>query len=134
MKLKELVKQAEGVGIAIIVEKEDTPEENWSVHLLNFNDFKLESILVNSQGSGLHNGEEVKTSQLRHFIGSVEANKTAQVELITPDVFVLNNQFWVSYYVDGKIYDKKFIFEADTIKLDKLVCIDDLNAKGIIKL
>ena len=37
------------------------------------------------------------------------------VELIDPAVFRLTNQYWVSYYRDRQIFDRKFLFVPDSI-------------------
>ncbi len=131
MKINELRNEAKDVAVAIILENEEL--NTWSIHLLNFNDFQIENVLINSSGSGTNPlGESIKTSQLRHFFEYIPANTTQQIEIITPEVFHLDNQYMVTYFSENKLYDKKFIFKANTIKPENLSFIDDLNAKGII--
>ena len=134
MNLKDLRNDAEGIGVAVILESEGLPDEHWTVHIINFNDHDVHSILVNSSGFGERDGQEIKTSQLRHFIENIPAQGTAAVETITPEVFDINNQYFVTYYVEKHIFDKKFIFAANSIDKENLQLIEDLNAKGIIKL
>ena len=52
--------------------------------------------------------------------------------MITPDVFHLNNEYWVSYYIGNQIFDKKFIFVPDSIREENLILIENLNLKGIL--
>ncbi len=132
MKLEGLRKKASGIALAAIVKDEGTPEENWSVHLINLNDFPLENVLISSFGFATIDGEELKTSQLRHYIELIAGNSSQQIELITDEVFHLNNQYMVTYYLDKNIFDKKFTFESHSIDKSKIHPIDDLNAKGIL--
>ena len=121
----------EGVTLAI---KLDTSKEepHWTVHLINSNDFELENVMVASKGYGKQNGEEQLTSTLRHFFEQVGARSVQQVEVITSEVFHLFNEYWVSYYVDRKVFDKKFTFVPDSIQEENLMFIPELNAKGVL--
>ena len=132
MKLEELRKKASGIAIAAIVQDEGMPEETWSVHIINLNDFPLENVLINSFGFGSIDGEEIKTSQFRHYIEQIRGNSSQQIELISNEVFHLNNQYMVTYYLDKNIFDKKFIFESYSLDKSKIHPIDDLNAKGVL--
>lgn len=122
----------ENVTLAVLKEGENGTTK-WSVHLINNNNFPLENTLVASKGYGeAEGGEEQKTSTLRHFLETIEANSTAQIELITDEVFHLNNEYWLSYYVDGLIHDKRFVFVPDSIQDDNLVFIKELDGYGIL--
>ena len=132
--MKKDIKKPEvrNVTVAIARKVNGQNEEEWSVHLINNNPFDLENTLVASKGYGKQNGEAQKTSTLRHFLETVEANQTAQIELIQPEVFHLNNEYWVSYYVGGQIYDKRFTFVPDSISTENLIYIKELDTKGIL--
>lgn len=131
MKINDLRNEAKDIAVAIILENEEL--NTWSIHLINFNNLQIENVLINSSGSGVNPlGESIKTSQLRHFFEYIPANSTQQIEIITPEVFHLDNQYMVSYFSENKLYDKKFIFKANTISIENLSFIEDLNAKGIV--
>ena len=84
-------------GVTIAIKIDDTsPENQWTVYVINSNDFKIDHVLVASKGYGKKKGEKQQTSTLRHFYDHLEANSTQQVELITPEVFHLFNEYWVS--------------------------------------
>lgn len=121
----------EGVTLAIKLDS-SKEEPHWTVHLINSNDFELENVMVASKGYGKQNGEEQLTSTLRHFFDQVGARSVQQVEVITSEVFHLFNEYWVSYYVDGKVFDKKFTFVPDSIQEENLMFIPELNAKGVL--
>ncbi len=122
----------ENILIAVVLENDDLTNPEWKVYIINRNSKKLENLMITSKGYGKKGGEEQKTSILRHSVPYLDANEYALIEPIQPDVFHLNNEYWVSYYIDDRIYDKKFIFVPDTIKEENLVPIKELGLKGIL--
>ena len=100
--------------------------------LINANDYELSNTLVASKGYGVKDGVEQKTSTLRHFLENVPPHSVAPVETIKPDVFHLNNEYWVSYYAQGKIFDKRFVFVPDSICEENLTFIKELDMEGIL--
>ncbi|MFC5270741.1 hypothetical protein [Adhaeribacter terreus] len=122
----------EGVAIAIAVEQNEIGEDVWNVFLLNNNPYYLDNVLVASKGYGMHEGKEVKTSVLRHMFEQVPSKSAVKVEPIDPAIFHITNEYWVSYYVGDKIYDKKYIFVPESIIAENLVDISLLNTKGIL--
>ncbi|UII28242.1 hypothetical protein LVD15_07400 [Fulvivirga maritima] len=124
--------KVKNVTLAIAKKLNELNVEEWNVYLINNNNFDIENTLVTSTGYGKKDGEEQKTSTLRHFVETVAAKSTALIEPINPDVFHLNNEYWVSYYIGSTIYDKKFIFVPDSIKDEHLVYIKELEMEGIL--
>lgn len=130
--IKDIVRpEVTNVTLAIV---NDSPESEpvWKVYLINNNDHPIENTLVASKGYGLKDGEEQRTSILRHFLDTIPANSAALIEPIHDAVFHLNNEYWVSYYIGRQIYDKKFLFVPDSITLQNLVFIPQLNDRGIL--
>lgn len=124
--------EVKNVTVAIAKKTIEQDKAEWSVYLINQNDHDIENTLVTSKGYGEQGNEIQKTSTLRHFLQTVSANSAALIEPIQEELFHLNNEYWVSYYVDSKIYDKKFIFLPDSIKDEHLTYIKELDAKGIL--
>ena len=125
----------EGVQVAITQSINLVNEAEWEVYLLNYNTYTLHNVLVTSRGYSPKDTKEAyrkETSTLRQMLGSIEAEVGARIELIDPALFSLCNEYWISYYVDDKIYDKKFIFMPDSITEKNLVYIDILNKKGVL--
>lgn len=122
----------EGISVAVATTPNESGVDAWSVYLINNNSFPVENVLVASKGYGILDGEEVKTSVLRHMFERVEAKSFVQVEPIDPAIFHLNNEYWVSYYIDRQIYDKKFIFVPDSITQENLIEIGMLNMQGVL--
>lgn len=107
-------------------------EDEWAVYLLNRGTKKLDTILVSSKGYGTSNGEKQETSTLRHAIPSLDPGSYAKVETIQEEVFHLTNEYWLSYYIDQKIFDKKFLFVPDSIVEENLTEIPELNTLGVL--
>lgn len=106
--------------------------DSWRVYLLNRNRSKLETVMVTSKGYGEKEGEEQKTSVLRHMIPHLESGEYALIESIDPQVFHLNNEYWVSFFIDGQLYDKKYIFVPDSIVKENLSFIPELEMEGVL--
>lgn len=119
------------VTIAVAPDKSKAPE-SWKVYLINNNDVAIENTLVSSTGYGERNGEEQKTSTLRHYLQTVPSRSVALVEPIDPTVFHLNNEYWVSYYIGKEIFDKRFVFVPDSISERNLTFIKELDCEGIL--
>lgn len=120
------------VAVAAVKEKNELGETEWGIYLINLRKETLEGVLVTSQGYGTLNGENVKTSTLRHFIDTLDSNDYARIEPIIDSLFGLNNEYWVSFYINKVMYDKKYIFLPETIKEEYFVNIPVLNKKGVM--
>lgn len=126
------VDSLEGIGVAVVHELNDKMEMVWNVYAINYTQHNLEGVLVSSKGFGTIDGEEKKTSSLRHFLDTMGPLSYAKIEPIQEEVFVLNNEYWMSYYVEGKIYERKYLFPADSIDESKLETVSLINRQGIL--
>ncbi len=122
----------ENISIAVVMESATPEAKNWNVYLVNLKTETITNVLVSSKGYGEKDGEQVKTSVLRHFIGDVGANEYAFIEMIDEQVFGLANEYWLSYYIGSNIYDKKFIFVPESIVESNLIRIPVLNKPGVM--
>lgn len=120
------------VTLAIVLERDNPVKEDWKVYLINNNDVAIKNTIVASTGYGEKNGEEQKTSTLRHFLQTVDAQSTSLIERIDSALFHLNNEFWVSYYIGAELYDKRFVFVPDTIREENLIFIRELDREGVL--
>jgi hypothetical protein len=123
---------AENIALAVVKELNKQHEEEWNVYIINTGDKLLEGVLIASTGYGLINNEERKTTTLRHFIETLDSKTSQKVEMIVEDVFGLNNEYWVSYFSEQNMYDRKFIFLPETIKEENFTTVPILNKKGVL--
>lgn len=121
--------KVEGVSVAIGREKNEIADDyEYSVFVINENNVALENVIVNSSGYS----EDKKTSTLRQYFERMDAHSAIKVEAIQPELFELVNQFWISYYIGGKIYDKKFLFVPDSIRDDNFSYIEAIQLEGVL--
>lgn len=122
----------ENIAVAVALEKETAESKIWYVYLINLKDEPIENVLITSKGYGEKDGEQVKTSTLRHMMPVIEGKATALIEPIDEQTFGLNNEYWVSYYIGRDIYDKKFIFVPESIVEGNFIKLPVLNKVGVM--
>jgi hypothetical protein len=127
--------KVEGVSIVIGKELLKDGSEQWSVFVMNTNEFGIRNVLVTSKGYGEIDGRAKTTGILRHHVKALPPYSAMPIELIEPELFKLCNEFWVSYYKDdgsNHIFDKKFLFLPDSIIEENLSFIPILQMKGVM--
>lgn len=119
---------AKDVYVAAVHEwNEEFLSKDWNAYIINDRTTQIDMVLIVSKG---YDGER-KTSLMRHAIGAVDAKSFQKIELIQDDVLTLNNEFFVTYYADNKIYEKRFVFEKNTVNEHRLSEIPLLEKEGI---
>lgn len=124
--------KVEGVSMAIVRQADAEGGDAWFVYLVNQTASTLENVLVSSRGYGEIDGEARRTSEMRHFLEKLEPRSWARIERIVEDVFGLNNQYWLSFYVNGVLHDKKFIFVPDSILEENFTTVPLMNERGVL--
>lgn len=124
--------EVKNIAVAIITETNELNQEEWNVYLINFKNNPIEGVLVSSRGYGELNQEKRATSELRHFLNIIDPKSFVKIEPIVEDVFGLNNEYWVSFYENKQIFDKKFIFLPESITKENLISIPLINKKGVL--
>lgn len=122
------------VSVAVVQELGEDNTLVYNVYIINEKDVKLEGVLVTSSGyaTDQKTQEQVITSTLRKSLGDVAAHSVQKIEPIMEDLFGLNNEYWVSFWIENKMYDKKYIFLSETIKEEYFVKIPILDKKGVL--
>jgi len=133
MKSDITIPKVENVFLAAVQEWSDDFMENiWNVYLVNDSDFDLDSVMVVSKAFGTIDGEMKKTSLLRHVFMQVPAVSVVKIEMVEKSVLRLNNEFMVTYFIGSTLYDKKFIFKAQSITPDYVEEVPILFVDGVI--
>jgi len=125
----------EGVKVAIIRHLNELNQYDWEVYLLNTNNFTIHDILIASTGyspKDTKKEDKQQTSTLRQHIENMEEHSFLRIELIDSSVFHLCNEYWISYYIDGKIHDKKFIFMPNSLVEANLTTIPLVEKEGVL--
>lgn len=124
--------KVEDIYLAVTRLRNELGAYEWHVRIINKKSQIIHNVLITSKGYGIKDGEEQRTSILRHHIDEIEPGSSAIIEPIDPSVFHLTNEYWVSYYIDRQIFDKKFLFVPDSITEENLSKIDVLEMEGVL--
>lgn len=123
--------QVEDIVMAIVLEEEDG-NNVWNVFLINLHIVPIRNVIVSSRGYGEIEGKKRETSTLRHFYEEIPELEFTRVEPIMENTFGLTNEYWVSFYIDGQVYDKKYIFLPESISEKNFTKIPLLNVEGVM--
>ncbi|MBC7384084.1 MAG: hypothetical protein H7296_14055 [Bacteroidia bacterium] len=129
-----IIESMEGVGIAVVHEFGDHMEMVWNVYAINYTHYMLEGVLVSTKGYGIIDGIDKTTTALRHFLDKIEPLSYLKIEPIQEELFALTNEFWMSYYAEGKMYEKKYIIDPGSINPEKTENVSLLNKQGYLQI
>ena len=133
MKSDIIIPKVENVFLAAIQEWNDDFMDNvWNVYLINDSDFKLDSVMVVSKAFGTIDGEMKKTSILRHAFVEVPSVSVVKIELVEKSLLALNNEFMLTFFIGNTLYDKKYIFKANSINENNVEEVPILFVDGVI--
>lgn len=117
------------VYVAAVLEfNEDFKTHDWNIYLINDGSEAIETVLIVSQGYD----EVDMTAPMRKSIKIVPAKGYAKIEFIDESVFKLDNFFNITYFIDKKMYDKRFELPRHSIVADNAVDLPVLFTKGIL--
>lgn len=124
--------EVEKVAVAIACEEQEGSRV-YNVYLINERNDELEEVIVNSKGYFIHKEtqEHIKTNVLRKRLGNIAPQSAQMIEPIMEDVLSLNNEYWVSFWIGKTMYDKKFVFLAESVIQENFVTLPLLGTKGV---
>lgn len=133
MKKDIVIPEVKDVYMAAIPEwNDDFMERVWNVYLINDGTEPLSNVMVVSKAFGTIEGEMRKTSMLRHGFVEVAADTAVKVEMIETSVLALNNEFMVTFFVGNTLYDRKYIFRANSLTDDALRDVPVIGKPGAL--
>ena len=120
--------KVEDLAIAIV------PEEDgiWQSYVINLKDEPIKNVLINSRGYGEVNGEQIKTTVLRHFFEVIGPLQMHKIEPVPKDLLTLTNEYWVSFNYSDYMYDKKYVFVPGSLDPLNFTIIPFLGTKGVM--
>lgn len=117
------------VHIAIVHEWDDQMlNKNWNAYIINNRNTIIEMAIVVSKGYN----ETQKTATMRHAVGTLEAKSFKKFEPLQEEIFVLNNEFFLTFFADNKLYEKKFLFKKNTINQKNLTPVLLIGQEGFL--
>lgn len=122
------IPKIENVHIVAVKEwDKDFLAQNWNIYLINDRADFIETVLVLSRG----NNKDKKTSTLRHGLKDIAPKKSAKVEFITDEVLGFTNEYLVTFFAQGKLYERKFIFEPNSISDNNVKILPVIDKEGV---
>lgn len=123
------IPQVKNVFIAAVREKhEEYGSLDWNIYLINDRSEAIEGVLIVSKG---YDGNK-ETSTMRHSITNLPPQSFAKVEFLQDEVLQLNNEFSVSFFAEGKMFHKKFVFQKNSINEKALQDLPVMPKKGVL--
>ena len=123
------IPESKGVYLGVIREKNEEFESmEWNAYIINDLDITLEMILIVSKGFD----KELQTSTMRHSVKELPAKSVAKIEFLPEEILGLTNEFAVTYFADGKMYDRTFVFTENSIEESKMVELPIIKTLGIL--
>ncbi len=119
---------AQNVYIVAVREwDEKFTSRQWNVYLVNDREDTIEAVLVMSRGANI----EQRTSVLRHGLGDMTSKTASKIEFITEDVLGFTNEYLVTFFAEGKLFERTFTFEAFSISEKNTKPISILDSEGV---
>ena len=119
---------AKDVYVAIIHEwNEKFLSKDWNAYIINNRTSQIDMVLVVTKG---FDGDR-KTSTMRHGIGIVKAKSFEKIEPLQEEVLALNNEFFVTYYADNKLYEKRYVVTKNSVSENALQQIPIIEKEGV---
>lgn len=126
--------KVENIAVAIVPTEPQNKEGSfWNVYLINLKEKPIQSILVVSTGYGENEqGQPLNTTTLRYFFDFIYPNQIQLIELIECKVFGLTNEYWISFSLDGYLFDKKYVFVVGSLDEKNFTNIPIINQMGVM--
>ena len=123
------IPKVEQVYIAVVNEHNETYQtDDWNAYIINDRDEDLELVLIVSNGYS----EAKKTATFRKKLDLLPKKSYAKIELMTEELFVLNNQFKVSFFIGNTMFDKTYLFRKNSINKKALQPLPLMKVKGVL--
>lgn len=123
------VPKAENVYVVAVKEWDDEfTGQDWNIYVVNDREDEISMVLVMSRGES----DDRKTSTLRLDLGDIQSKSSGKVEFITTEVLGFTNEYLITFFSKNKLYERRFIFEPNSISEENTVKIPVLENDGIL--
>jgi hypothetical protein len=127
-----LMPKVSDVYVAIVKDFNGEEGDEWNAYLVNNKKDPIENAFVSSKGYLTDvKGKETKSSILRHYYKVVPAKTAQKIEIVVEEVLKLNNEYFVSFYHNGQLLDKRFVFLSETIHEKNASNVPVIQKKGV---
>lgn len=103
-------------------------EKNWNVYLINERETAIEVVIVVSTG---YDGDR-KTSIMRHGLDDIPAGHFKKIEMLQEDILTFTNEFFVTFFTGNKLYERRFVFEKNSIRTTNCRALPIMDIEGVL--
>ncbi|MFY0712283.1 hypothetical protein J1D01_01285 [Seonamhaeicola sp. NFXS20] len=123
------IPKVEGVYIAVVNEYNEVYKtQDWNAYIINDKEVALDMVLIVTSGFS----KNKTTSVLRKKLDKLPKKSYAKIELMPEELFVLNNEFKVTFFQGNQMFDKTYLFRKNTINLKALQSVPLMDVKGVL--
>ncbi|WP_209401497.1 hypothetical protein [Pseudozobellia sp. WGM2] len=120
---------AKDVHVVIAHEwNEEFLSKDWNAYIINNRPDPIEMVIVVTKGFD----DERKTSTMRHGLGTIAAKGFSKIEVLQEEILALDNEFFVTFFAEDKLFEKRFLFPKYTIAEKGLEPLPILDKQGIL--
>ena len=69
---------------------------------------------------------------MRHGLGDIPAQNYRKIEMLQEDILAFNNEFFITFFADDKLYERRFIFEKHSITESNAVTLPVMELEGVL--
>lgn len=129
MKKDIAIPEVKNIHVAVVLEQhKEFKTMDWNAYIINDKNVAIDTVLIVSQGYG----ESKTTSIMRHRLKVLPAKSFAKIEFLEKGVLELHNKFSVSYFEEGTMFHKEFLFDKNSIQKKNRVEIPLMKEEGIL--
>ncbi len=128
------IRKVEDVAVAMVprLPSEEDHDMFWDAYLINLKEEPIQSVLVNSRSYGEIEGEKRQSATFRHFWEKIGPLDLVRIEQVPRELFILANEFWISFSHDGYLYDRKYVFVSGSLEPMHYTDIPFLDKQGVM--
>lgn len=123
------IPKVKNVFVAVVREEhEEYRTMDWNAYIINDREDTIETVLIVTRGYA----EGKETSLMRHTVKELPPQSFAKVEFMQEDLLKLNNEFSVTFFAEGQMFHKKFLFTKNSINEKALRELPVMHQKGVL--
>ena len=123
------IPKVEGVYVAVVSEYNDIYKtQDWNAYIINDKDVDLDLVLIVTSGYS----EKKMTSIFRKKLDVLPKKSYAKIELMQEELFVMNNEFKVTFFEGNTMFERTYLFRKNTINEKALQNIPLMKIKGVL--
>jgi hypothetical protein len=104
----------------------------WDIYIINLHEEEIKGVLIAASGYGEIDGVARKTSTMRYFFDKMDALDMQLIEPLSIDVFDLTSEYWVSFSLNGNLYDKRYLFVPGSLNPINFMRIPFIEKDGVM--